>query len=57
MSDEQRFEVVVTGFEIIGNPLRRTFGKVYDADLSPFSTNGEFASFEIYSVTIETREF
>lgn len=57
MSDEERRKIVVTGFEVIGNPLRGTFGKIDDANLSSFSANGEFARFEIDPVAVETSEF
>lgn len=57
MSDEKRLEVIMTGFEIIGNPLCGTLGKVYDPNLSAFAANGEFTGFEIDSVSIETSEF
>lgn len=57
MPDEERSEVVMTGIEIFGNPLRGPFGKIDDTNLSAFSTNGEFARFEIDTVPIETGEF
>ena len=56
MPDEKRSEIVVTRIEIVRNPLRGTLGQVYDANLSAFSTYGEFARFEVDAVPVETRK-
>lgn len=57
MTDEERLEVVLAGVQVFGNPLRRTFGQIHDADLSAFSTDREFPGFEIYSAPVEVRQF
>lgn len=57
MTDEERFEIVLTGAQVFGNPLRRAFSQIHDADLSAFSADREFPGFEIYPAPVEVRQF
>lgn len=57
MPDEERFEIVVTDFEIIGNSFRGAFRQIYDAHFAAFSTDGELPSFEIDPISIKPGKF